>query len=78
LLAFTCRHDAMPTRAGWVSCRWYSPRWTKLLPDTPISAVDQGKGSSFLLPQRRAVNGGDKEESSGEASPNADSDQRWN
>jgi len=41
----------------------------------PDSAVDQGKGSSFLLPQRRAVNGGDKEESSGEASPNADSDQ---
>ncbi|KAG2647620.1 zinc finger CCCH domain-containing protein 53-like isoform X3 [Panicum virgatum] len=42
----------------------------------PDSAVDQGgKGSSFLLPQRRPVNGGDKEESSGEASPNADSDQ---
>ncbi|KAG2639106.1 zinc finger CCCH domain-containing protein 53-like isoform X2 [Panicum virgatum] len=43
--------------------------------DSPPDSVDQGKGSSFLLPQRRAVNGGDKEESSGEASPNADSDQ---
>ncbi|KAJ1292460.1 hypothetical protein BS78_02G393000 [Paspalum vaginatum] len=29
----------------------------------------------FLLPQRRAVNGGDKEESAGEASPDGDSDQ---
>jgi hypothetical protein len=43
--------------------------------ESPPDSVDQGKGSSFLLPQRRAVNGGDKEESSGEASPNADSDQ---
>jgi hypothetical protein len=44
-----------------------------------ISAGEQGKGSGgFLLPQRRAVNGGDKEESAGDASPNADSDQRWN
>ncbi|RLN33730.1 zinc finger CCCH domain-containing protein 53-like [Panicum miliaceum] len=41
--------------------------------ESPPDSVEQGKGSSFLLPQRRAVNGGDKEESSGEASPNADS-----
>ncbi|CAN6169272.1 unnamed protein product [Urochloa humidicola] len=44
--------------------------------ESPPDSAEQGKGSSFLLPQRRpAVNGGDKEESSGEASPNADSDQ---
>ncbi|KAK8461104.1 hypothetical protein SEVIR_2G447900v4 [Setaria viridis] len=44
--------------------------------ESPPDSGEQGKGSSFLLPQRRAaVNGGDKEESSGEASPNADSDQ---
>nr|CAB3459002.1 unnamed protein product [Digitaria exilis] len=42
----------------------------------PDSSSGEGKGSSFLHPQRRAVvNGGDKEESSGEASPNAESDQ---
>ncbi|CAL5060995.1 unnamed protein product [Urochloa decumbens] len=44
----------------------------------PDSAEPGIKGSSsFLLPQRRAAvnGGGDKEESSGEASPNADSDQ---
>ncbi|CAN6206497.1 unnamed protein product [Urochloa humidicola] len=54
----------------------FSP--TRATVDSPPDSVEQGiKGSSFLLPQRRpaAVNGGDKEESSGEASPNADSDQ---
>ncbi|XP_066398319.1 zinc finger CCCH domain-containing protein 53-like [Miscanthus floridulus] len=42
----------------------------------PDSAGEQGKGSGgFLLPQRRAFNGGDEAESAGDASPNADSDQ---
>ncbi|CAN6219969.1 unnamed protein product [Urochloa humidicola] len=52
----------------------FSP--TRAAVESPPDSAEQGKGSSFLLPQRRpAVNGGDKEESSGEASPNADSDQ---
>ncbi|KAL6896627.1 hypothetical protein ACP4OV_007199 [Aristida adscensionis] len=42
---------------------------------SPPDSGEHGKGSGFLLPQRKAVNGADKEESSGEASPNADSDQ---
>ncbi|XP_066391511.1 zinc finger CCCH domain-containing protein 53-like isoform X1 [Miscanthus floridulus] len=43
----------------------------------PDSAGEHGPkdSSGFLLPQRGAVNGGDKEESAGDASPNADSDQ---
>ncbi|XP_062189370.1 zinc finger CCCH domain-containing protein 53-like isoform X2 [Phragmites australis] len=43
--------------------------------ESPPDSGEQGKGTSFLLPQRRVVNGADKEESAGEASPNADSDQ---
>jgi hypothetical protein len=59
--------------SGFLNCAWL----------ISISAGEHGpKGSSgFFLPQRGerpAVNGGDKEESAGDASPNADSDQRWN
>jgi hypothetical protein len=33
---------------------------------------EQGKGTSFLLSQRKLVNGADKDESTGQASPNTD------
>jgi hypothetical protein len=38
---------------------------------------EQGKGTSLLVSQRKLVNGADKDESTGQASPNTDdSDQR--
>jgi hypothetical protein len=43
-----------------------------------LTVGEQGNGCGFLFPHK-AVNGADKDESSGDStSPNTDSDQRWN
>ncbi|XP_062186851.1 zinc finger CCCH domain-containing protein 53-like isoform X2 [Phragmites australis] len=73
LLDLKSRSSAAPSPIGMP----FSPTRAVATPtvESPPDSGEQGKGGSFLLPQRRAVNAPDKEESAGEASPNGDSDQ---
>uniref|UniRef100_A0A0D9X304 C3H1-type domain-containing protein n=1 Tax=Leersia perrieri TaxID=77586 RepID=A0A0D9X304_9ORYZ len=73
LLDFKSRASAAPTPIG----NPFSPSHTtaNATGESPPDSGEFGKGSSFLH-HKKAVNGGDKEESAGESSsPNTDSDQ---
>lgn len=72
-----------------ITCVW--PTENSLLPGHNRCSVahiccadlvtgEQGNGCGFLFPHKNAVNGADKDETSGDSttSPNTDSDQRWN
>jgi hypothetical protein len=77
LLDFKSRAAAAPTPIG----NPFSASQTaaNATGESPPDSGELGKGSGFLLAHKKAVNGADKEESTGESSsPNTDSDQRWN
>ncbi|KAF0907560.1 hypothetical protein E2562_018371 [Oryza meyeriana var. granulata] len=74
LLDFKSRASAAPTPIG----NPFSPSQTagNATGESPPDSGELCKGSGFLLPHKKAVNGADKEESAGESSsPNTDSDQ---